>query len=569
MPKSIPHSARLESRAIVQARLERKVRHTRPLGCSPVKVGAYRLVQGSKSPTGENEPVLAPSVYRPGTVLRLEHRAWSDQYRVRAQTAVTPDQEPPTQSGDRWTYELSEGGARKISDSCEFVTVRQGGYTTFVTLTLTPEARERIDTREAVPGEFVPLTQTRQGGPMFDADQPAGPFCRVTFPWRSSVQREASRFFDAAQRVVSRGWVPTYFRERTQESCDQPPYTPITWNREGWRLRGCWYHLRPITDPETGAEFTPVKRADGAEEIGPRLSYLWVAENPTNAEGKRNPHIHVLMRWTVPYSVFPCWANRIESLWGQGYAHIERLKARKAAGYYIAKAAGYLTKSAGDSDQGPIRGNRYGISQPARAPGWYQVGAFAWGIFGELMKTARESHRRRTAPVREVRDRCRDELKALPIGHPKRRKLAAELSAARKRLDSYGGYVGRWQMVVKGQERADHLLIWAQRQGWEMEPPPTGRLQDRVEKNVAYGRWRRWMQEERTECLEWVRNGEADRWEAASEAEEERIPELPEKPKPEPYGPGSMRNLQWWAARDPAFRYPNRALGVPEPLQEN
>ncbi|MEX0730389.1 MAG: hypothetical protein WD057_06350 [Aquisalimonadaceae bacterium] len=463
-------------------------------------------------------------MHLPGTVLRLEHRAWSDQYRVRAQTAVSPDQTPPEQSGDRITHELSERGARTIGDSCEFVTVTQGGHTTFVTLTLTPEARERIDTHEAVAGEFVPFTQTRQGGPMFDADQAAGPFCRVTFPWRSSVQREASRFFDAAQRVVSRGLVPPYFRGRTQETADQPRYTPIAWNRGGWRLRGCWYHLKPTTDPDTGAEFTPVKRAEGAEKIGPRLSYLCVAENPTNAEGDRNPHIHVLMRWTVPYSVFPCWARRIESLWGQGYAHIERLKARKAAGYYIAKAAGYLTKSADDPDQGPIRGNRYGISKPARAPGWYQVDAFAWGIFGALMKKARESHRRRTAPLRDVQDRCRKELQALPKGHPKRKKLGATLVAARKRLESFGGHCGRWEIVVTGIDRIDRLLIWAQRHGWTMEPPPPGVLQDRVEQNILYRRARREWREWSSGFKAWVRSGEAGHYEPVSLAEEEHVP---------------------------------------------
>lgn len=558
-------AARNEAAFSVAARLGRPGRHTRPLGCSPVKADATRLVQGSKCPTGQKEPVDAPSVYRPGTVLRLEYREWSDQYRVRASTAVTPDQEPPPQGGDRWTWELSERGAHAIADSCEYVTVTQGGYNAFLTMTLTPEARERVNTYSIQPpaerdagencagdvaeGKFCMLPDQGATGIEVGGEIAAGPFTWLDIEWHSSVQREVSRFFDAAQRIVARGWVPAYFRGRTQETPEQPRYTPITWNREGWRLRGCWYHLKPCRDDETGAEFTPVKRAAGAEKMGRSLSYLWVAENPENAEGERNPHLHVLMRWTVPYSVFPCWARRIESLWGQGYAHIERLKARKAAGYYIAKAAGYLTKGAGEADQGPIRGNRYGISRPARAPGWYHVGSYAWGIFGALMERARESYKARTAPVREVRDQCREKLKTMPKGSAERRKLAATLAAARKRLESVGGYCGRWEIVVKGMDRVDKLLTWAQRKGWDMEAPPPGVLASRVDHNVMVRRQRREWREWSAGWLEWVRSGTADRWEPVSYATEERNPEIPEKPRPEPYSEKVKESLAWWAER--------------------
>lgn len=231
------------------------------------------------------------------------------------------------------------GRLRTIAEACEYVTLKQGGFTTFMTGTLTPEARARINRHKAEAGEEQPVRAFREGGRRLDAAQPAGPWSEVSCPWESSVQREASRFFDAVQRMVKRGCVPEYFRGAEQDK-NMTPWVPITRNREGWRLMDAWYCLNPRQDDETGADFTPVMHAKGAVSPGRQLSYLWVTENPENAAGERNPHVHMMVRWSVPFSVFPCWARRMERLWGNGYLHLEKLRTRAAAGYYIAKAAG-------------------------------------------------------------------------------------------------------------------------------------------------------------------------------------------------------------------------------------
>jgi hypothetical protein len=102
------------------------------------------------------------------------------------------------------------------------------------------------------------------------------------------------------------------------------------------------------------------------------LAYLWVAESPDTIDKEtgevlgENPHMYLMMKWQVPFKHFAAWASRIEALWGHGFAHLEKIKDPRKAGAYVAKAAGYLSKAQGKTDQGNIRGNRQ--SQSARAP---------------------------------------------------------------------------------------------------------------------------------------------------------------------------------------------------------
>ena len=140
-----------------------------------------------------------------------------------------------------------------------------------------------------------------------------------------SIQKEASRLFDGLQKMAKRGWVAVH--RDTGESVKQ--------------------------------------------DMIDSIKYCWVAENPkSKIDGSDNPHIHVLMDWAVPYQFFPSWAARIEGIWKHGYAKLEKMRDPEQAGAYMAKAAGYLSKGAGQSDQGEIHGNRYGISADARAPDW-------------------------------------------------------------------------------------------------------------------------------------------------------------------------------------------------------
>lgn len=492
--------------------------------------GADSLVKGSKSPTrptaaefealervfdvvsvdtgeigaGFAEQVRSEPTHTPGTLARLYRREWSDEWRICLEVEQ-PSGAPPEQNGDRITRKLSARGARAMGEACEFVTQEHGGFTTFLTLTLDQAGRESVSTKRMVPdkrlslrpeprreswggswvrdhgrsaGDFcrvgwrwtetgregqriggqeaagpfcrvlerAALSALYEAGEYCDGQPAAGPFCRLKTEWVSSIQREASRFFDAVQKMHRRGWVPPY-RRGARVTKGEAEYTPIYWNTEGRKL--------------------------GGRDAGPveRLHYLWVAENPENEQGERNPHIHVLIKWAVPWEYFPAWAHRIERLWGQGFAHLERLKAREAAGYYIAKAAGYLTKAAGESDQGPIRGNRYGIASASRAPGWQPVLVWAWGVMGHLLREARERYNRVANPIRKARNRASGQLKELPKGSKERHKTAALLQGARRKLKALPIF-GRLHAVFRGGDSVDRFLQWAERQGWRGEKRP-------------------------------------------------------------------------------------------------
>ena len=251
--------------------------------------------------TGHYKPLRSHTSKGPGRFTIITHRAWSDEYRIRTQVETTTGTLPPEQSGERASDMLSMRGARAIGDSSHYMAVKKGGYTTF--LTLDAGARQRVASGE------------------------------------TTVQKEISRFWDAAQKMYSRGWV-----------------NEMTGNK--------------------------------VEGKNDSLHYCWVVENPKNEDGEDNPHAHILMRWRVPYREFEGWAARLEQLWGQGFAHLEKIKEPEKAGAYMAKAAGYMTKAEGRTDQGTVRGNRYGISKPSRASEWLQVGRYELGcVFRPIMNT--------------------------------------------------------------------------------------------------------------------------------------------------------------------------------------
>ncbi len=403
-----------------------------------------------------------------------------------------PIQLPPEQVGDRVTRELSARGARAIAESCAYVATVAEGYSTFLTLTFDQAARARMQDQEPE-GRFCPVAWTAKGKPRHDR----AVVMLGTDEWTgartlkgTTVAREASRFFDAAAKVYTRGWVPAYRRGSRRKGRGTSAetwgeWTPIYWNTDGERIEG-------------GADFR----------------YCWVAEAPEKG-GRVNPHVHVLMDWAVSWDVFPQWAYRIERLWGQGFAHLERLKAKQAASYYMAKAAGYLSKAAGNEDQGEIRGNRYGISRPARAPGWHEVTSWAWGVMGDLIAEARERMREKTAPIRaEVRAQ-KEKLAALPkLAKRTRKRTAERLQAARRRLEKVGAYFGRKLAVFRGRDEVERWLEWARRQGWEPERPPEGlwlwrwRWERQIRRGLDRFRALAWDETEWMQALE-----DFDRWE--------------------------------------------------------
>lgn len=357
---------------------------------------------GELVPYNERQPVTGS-----GRWAVISHREWSGEYRIRTQVEQ-PHAAPPEQSGQRVTAKLSDRGALALADSCHYMAVKHGGYSTFLTLTFDDEARARIAAEE------------------------------------STIQKEASRFFDGIQKMYQRGW---------EAKTDLGKV----------RMPSSKYMARTNEKME-------IKR------VREPLKYCWVAENPKNEAGEDNPHLHVLMSWRVPFEVFQSWAAKIESLWGQGFAHLEKIKDPMQAGAYMAKAAGYLTKANGESDQGEIRGNRYGISAEARAPEWECITRAEMGSMGYLIKDIHDYFGAKYGQVFKERRQLNDRLDEVKAEHTatkaqggkvtrsqaaEREKIGKRLSEVRKVANELPAVAGKYQLLIKGKDRFNAFMLWA------------------------------------------------------------------------------------------------------------
>ncbi|MFK5947938.1 MAG: hypothetical protein QM500_04095 [Methylococcales bacterium] len=338
-----------------------------------------------------------------GTYAVHQYRDWSGEHRIMHKVAA-PFSLPPAHSGKRVSKNLSDNAARKMADSCEYVSMKKGGYSTFLTLTFNSSTRRKI----------------RKG--------------------KTTIQKEASRFFDSLQKVYARGW-----------DCEFD-------NGDFERVEG---------------------KAD-------KLDYLWVAENPVTctdvdiktgviSDRRDNPHLHVLLRWEVDYKYFKAWSERIEKVWGNGFAHLEKLKSRKreTAAAYLMKALKYIAKAVGGSDQGVIEGNRYGISKSARAPQWETLYTFAWCKLGQLIERARFKQNQKRKPLEQMRNDLKDQLEQATT---KQQKSAIQkaLEKTREKIEKEKGgiYYGRNRVLCKGHDAKDRLFNWFESMGFEWYKKP-------------------------------------------------------------------------------------------------
>ena len=400
-------------------------------------------------------PALPVTERKTGRFAVLSYRHWSREYRLR--TLVTAQGvQPPGSDGQRQGRMLTQAGARKIGESCEYVARARGGYTTFLTLTLDEDARRRV----------------REG--------------------ETTIQREVSRFFDAAQKLYQRGYVLPYRKRRLRDG--QSPAAGWIEQRDEngtrWEVKRERVTMPPARSVLWRASKSKSRTDEGwpvtwlAERPEP-LDYVWVIENPdrieTTDDGAKyvplvqtaagrlvrdtNPHVHVLMRWQVPYEMFSAWAERLESLWGQGFAHLERIKDPESAGAYMAKAAGYIAKASGQDDQGEVRGNRYGIAERARAPGWTEAQRWSMGTMGTLIAIAHEYNR----PRRE-RVRCRKaHLKArLALLEGKSARAVAQREAIKNELlrvreaERAAPRVSPYQIIFRCREQVRAWMTFAE-----------------------------------------------------------------------------------------------------------
>lgn len=344
----------------------------------------------------------------------IQYREWAQEWRIRTQVDAGLSMPPPA-GGDRISELLSNRGAKKIAESCEYMSLKRGGYKTFVTGTFNEEIRKKIQSGE------------------------------------TTIQREVSRTMDALQKMYARGWV-----------------TP-----EGEKIEG---------------------QSDG-------LAYCWVVEIPVNERGEENPHIHMLLGWRVAYRHFSAWAERIERIWGNGYFKLEKIKDCKCAGAYMAKAAGYITKAQGDTGQGVVRGNRYGISECARAPDWVVIGKAQLHSMGQIIADVYDHLTVKYGAEYRERKALNKKLADTPkTAKFTRQKIGERLQAVRESLNKVPVRCNKYQIILKGQTVAGLFLTWAKGEhlnslpDWLPELPKELAWQEGWRPGLQDGHWFKSMQ---------------------------------------------------------------------------
>lgn len=317
--------------------------------------------------------------------VKLYAQQWSGKFRFGLETgALGASVAPPETSGERKTDELTKNATRQILESGAYLSSCRGGYTTFLTLTFDDEAREKLENGE------------------------------------TTIGKEVSRFFDGAQKIYQRGMQVDFYQDENKDfiDYDEPkklqfslpmicpelvfPRLPDGSLKEVPTLEECEkYNFRKHIE----CDYLENDAVYGQQIKGAPLDYMWVAESPINEHGELNPHVHVLMRWRVDKKHFRAWAGRLESLWGHGFAKLERIHTPEAASNYLLKAVGYLTKGS-SQEQGTIKGNRYNISQSARAPKWECIAEFFADNFIAILGELREKLQRKKAKINAHRLAC-------------------------------------------------------------------------------------------------------------------------------------------------------------------
>jgi hypothetical protein len=280
---------------------------------------------------------------------QLLRREWSNQYKIQMVYSPRPSDAPAPQQGERYTEKLTSRAVTKIFESGAYVAACHGGFNTFLTLTFSPEIREQI--------------LANKGSTAYTKD--GLEYC----PLPTTISKETSRMMDGLKKMYQRG-----FKYVAGEENDNSPQRNITLCNERVKVAG--HKGRTLRNVYRNVDNV----AKTAELCGPTkkphdFHYIWVAECPMNENGEPNPHVHVLLRWQVEKEHFQGWAKRVESLWGNGMAHLERIKHADAAAPYLIKAIGYAAKGE-NADQGLIRGQRYNIARCSRALPWEVLASF-------------------------------------------------------------------------------------------------------------------------------------------------------------------------------------------------
>ena len=415
----------------------------------------HRLVKGSKCPTA-----IKPANFKPessqswlvgadhGTLIEpqkqkitpegqraayavFQFRDWSDEYRVMTRVETTTGMTPPEQCGPRISETLTPRAARKVAESCSYVALKKGGYRTFFTLTFDDDRRAAIAAGD------------------------------------TSIQKEVSRFMDGLQKMWRRGWTAEFTVNGRKMFCADNNGLP---QGEPAKYKPC--HNQDCKRC-IGLENKKSKLLDVCQTCQKtELLYVWVAEAPDNDKGEQNPHVHVLINWRVKFALFPAWAKRIESLWGQGMAHLEKIKDSDAAASYMMKAAGYLCKAQGKNDQGTIRGNRYGISAAARAPAWATLGEKQLHIMGRLIADVHDHLTVKYGELYNRRRALKTKMDAIPKGQKARHIIGRQLQTVREKIAALPIVASKYQVLLKGKNAFYEFMNWAKSPQWSAAACP-------------------------------------------------------------------------------------------------
>lgn len=149
---------------------------------------------------------------------------------------------------------------------------------------------------------------------------------------------------------------------------------------------------RSVLNPQT-RRWNTVERCYAG--VRTPFEYAWVAECPPRGakdevgsrgtiEGTRNPHVHLISPFVWdptprrPGQTLRDWKRQkkaewmefaayVERLWGHGWVHMEFLRVPAAAGRYMLKAAGYISKGQNEArPPEPITGQRWAVSYGVR-----------------------------------------------------------------------------------------------------------------------------------------------------------------------------------------------------------
>ncbi|PMO52561.1 hypothetical protein [Vibrio splendidus] len=415
----------------------------------------------------ESEKVFTPSA-SPISV-HLQKRDWSGQYRAQVISQTPVGNAPDANFGERYTDKLTKRSVSKIFESGAYVAQCHDGFTTFITLTFSREQRFALFAAlvEAEGRPYTPIEFVRDEGSIVHGKDgaftllPEKPF-NIVKTAETTMGREVSRFLDGCKKMYQRGW--------ETESGDK-----------------------------VAANYKAKLSEFGPDRERSDFHYVWVAECPPSKDsetkeiiGEPNPHIHLIMRWSVEPVYFRDWAKRLEALWGKGMAHIEWIKQPKAASTYLIKALGYAAKGE-NADQGLIRGNRYNIARCSRAPSWETLATFEAHNITAVIKelgykleqwkkpmqrslkriNAQKDQTVKAKAIATKQDKPQTDLDKLQGRIIRLEHAAKKVSQDMKQREMHVSSQNRFSITFDGEQaksRLDKFLFWAAgARGWSME----------------------------------------------------------------------------------------------------